>query len=655
MTILMHFNIRPNREKLLEKINYKKTDYNAYDIVKMSEVYGLKCSGIKASLNKIIKLPVIAHVTVSNNYFHFIVIYKIDQKRRKILVMDPAIGLKTISFNDFEKISTGIFLVFKKTHLVKSKNRLKKIFWEIITNNKKVIIKTIIISLLFVCTSLIFNYYLKIILTFNHNLSIIKTITLFFIIISFLKNSIYYIKNKLVLNLNMSIDNIITKKVIKHLLHLPYRYFNRKTNGQFVSIVSDLDSFKNCITNILILSFVDAFLVLIVLVYIYYLNFKLAIFLTLMLLLIYIITNRYKYVFNDSFIPYKVKNIDYNSNLIEVLNGMESIKNLNIENSFFNILERKYLSMKKKEKSYLKKIYQYDYLYSIFIDITYVILIVLGLYLVHKTNQDIYDLVLYSSLFYLIISFSKNILNGISIFKVEKSKINRVLDLLEHYESYNEDSCSYNLINEITFKEVSYKNILTNINLTLKKGEKVFITGPSGVGKSTLIKLLLNFFKISKGSILIDNINIKDYSTGFIKKKITYCSQNESIFKGTIKSNLEVVNYNKSLKEITKLTLLDKVIKEKGLDYRVGEFGNNLSGGERKKLILTRALLKMDEVLILDEVTNEISIEEESVILKNIFDKYKDKLIIVISHRTSNMNLFSKKYYLKGDDFIEIK
>ena len=91
-------------------------------------------------------------------------------------------------------------------------------------------------------------------------------------------------------------------------------------------------------------------------------------------------------------------------------------------------------------------------------------------------------------------------------------------------------------------------------------------------------------------------------------------------------------------------------------NYAVEESGINLSGGEKKKIILTRGLLKLKEVLILDEVFNEMSILEEKQILNNIFKKYKDKIIIVISHRNSNKNLFNRHLILKGaGDLIEIK
>ena len=87
-TILMYFNIKPDREKLLKSINFKSCDYNAYDIVKMAKAYNVTCFGIKTKVSKIKSFPIIAHVIVNKNYFHFIVIYKVDFKRKKIIIME---------------------------------------------------------------------------------------------------------------------------------------------------------------------------------------------------------------------------------------------------------------------------------------------------------------------------------------------------------------------------------------------------------------------------------------------------------------------------------------------------------------------------------------------------------------------------------------
>ena len=657
MTVLMFYKIKPDRERLLKNIKYKKDNYTAYDIVKMSKAYNLKCTGIKTSYENLNKFPVIAHIITPNNYFHFIVIYKIDKKRRVIIAMDPAIGMKEISFKSFNDMTTNIFLTFKKPKKNCSEKRLKKELLKIVGNNKKMIIKTLILSVFFVALSLIFNYYLKLVLTYNKHTSTIKLIFLSFLIICSLKTLINYLKNKLVLELSIKIDKDITKRVINHLFHLPSKYFNRKTSGELITIISDVESFKNCIIKIFILSSVDLILLLIVIIYIYFLNFYIGLYLTLFLAIIFVFTSKYKYIFRDNFLPFKVKYIDYNSTLIEFLNGINSIKNLTVEENIYNILTNKYDLVKEKERTYNKKHYSYEFILSFIIDLVYLLLIIIVLVIIMNSKTNIYDIVLFSSIFYLIINFSNSILDSMSSYKVEESKVNRVLDLL-NLEKEESSKTKFKNINSIHYKNVSYSGLLKNINLHINKGDKIFITGESGIGKTTLFKMLHYDFIPSSGSILLDNVDISLYDSVFLRSKIVYVSQNESLFKGSINSNLSLVNNNlDSIKEVSSFTLLDKILKTKKTDYNyfVSEFSSNISGGEKKKIVLTRALLKPFDILILDETFNEISIEEESTILRNIFERYYDKTIILISHRQSNMYLFSKKYLMKGDGLIEIK
>ena len=265
------------------------------------------------------------------------------------------------------------------------------------------------------------------------------------------------------------------------------------------------------------------------------------------------------------------------------------------------------------------------------------------------------DIVLYSSIFYLIIGLLNNITESIVLYKVYETSIDRVLDCLDVKEEVQEKT-NFSSINKINYKNISYKTnnkyLLKDISLEIKKGDIIYLTGESGLGKSTMMKLLLKYYNSEKGNILIDNINIKDLNISFLRDNITYISQNETLFQGTIKDNLELITKDQEkIKEIAKITQLDEFLSQKNinLNYVIEESGSNISGGERKKIILARGLLHFKDVLILDEVFNEISISEEGQILKNIISKYKNKIIIVISHRNSNKNLFNKKFELKGD------
>ena len=203
--------------------------------------------------------------------------------------------------------------------------------------------------------------------------------------------------------------------------------------------------------------------------------------------------------------------------------------------------------------------------------------------------------------------------------------------------------------NNVKFSFNDRDYIIKNIDFNIKKNSKVMIVGKSGSGKSTLFKLLMKYYNTTNNKIFINNIDINNYSKEVLRNNILYLNQNEILFSDTLYNNLIFDNSNSSnLLEISKMCYVDKLVDNNlGFNMLIEENGFNLSGGEKQRIMLARALLKKFEILIIDEGLNQIDIDLERKILKNIFKKFKNKTIIVISHRLDNLDLF--------DNLIEIE
>lgn len=652
MTILMHYGLNPSREEIIEKLGKKDDGFSAYDLVKISKSYNIDSYGIRTDISKIKKFPVIAHTIKDKNMYHFIVIFETSLKG--IRIMDPSEGIKTISYKEFNSMTTGIFLVFngnknKKEHDNRFKQELKKL----LCSNKTLVIKTIILSVIYAVLSLLFNYYLKIILSSNTYKDTLIILLLFINLVLF-KNSIKYLKNRLVLNLNLKIDKDITKKVFDHIFYLPYKYFIYKTTGELITIIEDTENFKKIVTNVFVLSFVDMLLVIVIVLYMCFINIYMALFLLVVICTSIYISIKHQQIFKDIFLRSKRLRINYTSSLINYFTSYETIKNLNISPKIIDVLQNKYYQKLKLSKLYEKKYYSFDYIYSLTTDFLYIMFVFISYFILIKLNLSLLNVVLFSSVFYLVLSFLSSVAEGISFYGVNKVCISRVLDLLDvEKEIFKENN--FSTLNSVSYHHVYYNNLLSDINLKFRKRDRVYITGESGIGKSTLMKMLTRYYSDYEGRILIDNIDIKNVSLNFIRNHITYIGQNETLFPGSILDNLKIVEPNiEVIKKVSKITLLDKFIKDNKIDYNypISEEGDNLSGGERKKLILTRGLLHFKSMIILDEVFNEISLLEERQILQNIFNKYPDKIIIVVSHRNSNLDLYNKKFEIEGDGSI---
>lgn len=196
--------------------------------------------------------------------------------------------------------------------------------------------------------------------------------------------------------------------------------------------------------------------------------------------------------------------------------------------------------------------------------------------------------------------------------------------------------------------------LLKDVNLNIKKGDKVAIIGESGCGKSTLLKLMMRFWDVEKGRVEIDNKNIKTIPTKSLRKAQSLVSQETFLFNDTIYNNLKIGKKDATNEEVIsacKKASIHEFIKTlpNGYETNVGEIGSNLSSGEKQRLGIARAFLHNPQVLILDEPTSNLDTLNEAEILKSIKNESDDKTIIMVSHRKSSTAICDKKVYVRNN------
>ncbi|GHT05447.1 ABC transporter [Endomicrobiia bacterium] len=204
-------------------------------------------------------------------------------------------------------------------------------------------------------------------------------------------------------------------------------------------------------------------------------------------------------------------------------------------------------------------------------------------------------------------------------------------------------------INSIVFQNVSVEKnsrvILKNLNLKINSKDKTVLIGNTGVGKTTILNLIVLFDNISAGNILINGEDLYGIDIKNFRSKISYFTQDSFLFNTTIKENILLnLDHNNLIVNQKYLEIL-KICKLDNLDDKrvVGNKGVFVSGGEKQRITLARCLMKNPEVLLLDEFGNSIHENMEIEIYKNLINFYKDKIIIAVSHRVSIANLFDKK------------
>ena len=248
----------------------------------------------------------------------------------------------------------------------------------------------------------------------------------------------------------------------------------------------------------------------------------------------------------------------------------------------------------------------------------------------------------------------KLIVEEIKNFNLSKKEI-----LSKNYES-NKD---INLKNEIFIKDISfnykYKNVINNVNIKIKKGSSVGIIGRSGSGKSTLVDLILGLLDPEKGKILVDGLDIINNKKSW-QKNIGYIPQDTYLLDDSIKNNIVFgvdvgkIDY-KLFSESIKIAQLEKFIElsKNKSDTMVGNRGIKISGGEKQRIGIARALYNNPEILIFDEATSALDIDNENKILEEIYDGLNNKTMIIISHRNNTVKYCDSIYVMEQGKIID--
>lgn len=239
----------------------------------------------------------------------------------------------------------------------------------------------------------------------------------------------------------------------------------------------------------------------------------------------------------------------------------------------------------------------------------------------------------------LIVSFTKALASA--------SRINEVFELTSDIVDGEYDREESNKENMVIFDEVgmSYsgaEEAISNISFVAKRGETVGVIGGTGSGKSTLVNLIPRFYDVTKGQILVNGENVKNYKLEMLRKKIGVVPQKAVLFRGTIRDNMKMGNENatdamiyRALETAQALEVVEK--KKEGLDAKISQNGKNLSGGQKQRLTIARALVKNPEILILDDSASALDFATDARLRKAIAENTDQMTVFIVSQRASSI------------------
>ncbi len=495
-------------------------------------------------------------------------------------------------------------------------------------------------------------------------LAVICLMVLFAII---LKNVFLYLSIFYITPIRSAIINDMRTRMFKKILALPIGYFNDQKKGDIMSrLTNDLGEVESSIVNLLETIFREPVTILLFLIYMIILSPQLTLFLILFLPFSGLIIGRIGRSLKKQSTRVQEKLGSILSTIDETLGGIRIIKGFNAE-----------------KKQYKKFVTQNDELFVIknkanrrrdlaspvseVLGVTAIVCVLWfgGRLVLRNSFLDPGDFIAYIVIFSQVIQPLKSLSSAAYNIRKGSASVERIEHLINEDVSIKEIANPIKLeafTSNIEFRNVSFsyedKMVLEDINLIIEKGKTVALVGSSGAGKSTLVDLVPRFHDVVKGELLIDGINIKNYSLESLRNQMGIVTQEAILFNDSIANNISLGMDDASPKQIEHAAEIANahnfiLQKENGYDTNIGERGNKLSGGEKQRATIARAVLKNPSILILDEATSSLDTESERLVQDAIYNLMSNRTSIVIAHRLSTIRHADEIIVLRKGKIVE--
>lgn len=492
-------------------------------------------------------------------------------------------------------------------------------------------------------------------------------IILYLVVILFISNVLNILNNLNSVKIQVKSEQFIRERLFEHLAKLPIEFFEREKIGKIINKmnrgIQRGGYFINNLSNWVLAQIITGIVAIIV---IFILDIAAGI-IALLGSIIFIYSTQ---IMIKKIIPIikkaNKKHDIIGSHIFDTFSGMYTVRSFNKEREeidLFKSRNKEFIDLQLK-KSKTRQKYFFGR-YSV-IDITRIIVIVIAGFRAMRGEISAGDIMLYASYMNYIVWP----LNQITYFYDESQEamrsvddIIKILEIEPNIQDKDDAKVLKNVKGKIEFKKVSFsygkgKKVLKEVNLSIKPGESVALVGPSGTGKTTITKLIMRFYDVSSGKVMIDGNDVRDVTQKSLRDNIGVVMQDIMLFNDTIKNNIKYGvprAKNDDIVNAAKAANIHDFIMGLPKQYNtlVGERGVKLSGGEKQRVAIARAVLKNAPILILDEATSHLDSESERLVQEALWRLIKGRTTIIIAHRLATVMRADKILVLDRGRIVE--
>jgi ATP-binding cassette, subfamily C, bacterial len=627
-----------------------------------AEILGFKANPVKTSpeiLDKINEAPLPAIIHWKGN--HWVVLY--GKKGKKFLIADPAIGMRYLSKEDIKEAWTDWLLLLVEPDPIRFFDQKQdKIggFWRFFRRAwiyRSILFQALPLNLVLGLLSLSSPFLLQILtddVLVRGDTKLLTTVVISVVVMNIISHSLSFVQSNLIAHFAQRMQLGLVLEFGRQILRLPLTYYETRRSGEVVSRLRDIDQINQLIAQVVVGLPSQFFIAVISLCFMFFYSWKL----TLAALVISVVMTISTFIFQPT-LQQKTNELlvteaETQGVLVETFKGALTLKTTTSGRQFWEELENRFnrlagLTFRTMQIGIINNTFS-----GLISGIGSVILLWFGGYLVINPaeNLSIGQLLAFNSMTGNFLSLISTVINFIDEFTRAKTATRRLTEVIDATPEEEDDGkkpfakISGNddiICTNLTFHYPGRIDLLEDFSLTIPGGKNTALIGKSGCGKSTLAKLISGLYQLESGNMRIGLYNLQDLSLECLRQQVVLIPQDAHFWNRSIVENFRLGAPHVTFEQIVKacqITGADEFISKLPETYQtiLGEFGANISGGQKQRLAIARAIVTDPAILILDESTGGLDPVSEAQVLDKLFEHRQGKTTILITHRPKVIN-----------------